>query len=360
MRRWSKCAGGWPSIRRSASNRPSFRSLWLVQKQEGWVSEPAIRTIAELLEMPTIRVLEVATFYTMFHLQPVGKHHLQVCGTTPCMLRGSEDLKAVCKSGASVPAHHVTEDGKFSWEEMECMGACVNAPIVAIHDYYYHEDLTPHALEALMDKLARGEAIEPGSVDQPPAPRRPKASKKRSPTRPSIDGSLGQAGEDSGPAGEGVMAEPQGQPRDRGRRHSRAQSLKACCSPSAPRSMLALAMRSPGWSAPCNRVGSAIHPLPAGASGSVHAAMKQSHSPSALSAPCFALADGAAADRSAAKSGKVLLSVNRARRASAAPAAAYMALVQRMPLTDMRVVAPAIGAALVCTTRLHDSLTPKV
>jgi NADH-quinone oxidoreductase subunit E len=136
--------------------------MWLVQKQEGWVSEPAIQEMAKLLEMAPIRVLEVATFYTMFHLQPVGKHHLQVCGTTPCMLRGSEDLKAVCKNRIG-PAHAVSADGLFSWEEMECMGACVNAPIVAIHDYY-HEDLTPDALEALMDKLARGEKLEPGSA----------------------------------------------------------------------------------------------------------------------------------------------------------------------------------------------------
>ena len=136
--------------------------MWLVQKQEGWVSEPAIQAIAKLLDMPAIRVLEVATFYTMFQLHPVGKHHLQVCGTTPCMLRGSEELKAVCKKRIG-PAFSVTADGMFSWEEMECMGACVNAPIVAIHDYY-HEDLTPDALEALMDKLARGEKIEPGSA----------------------------------------------------------------------------------------------------------------------------------------------------------------------------------------------------
>lgn len=136
--------------------------MWLVQKQEGWVSEPAIQAIAQLLDMAPIRVLEVATFYTMFHLQPVGKHHLQVCGTTPCMLRGSEELKAVCKRSIG-PAHAVTADGMFSWEEMECLGACVNAPVVAIHDYY-HEDLTPDALESLMDKLARGEKIEPGSA----------------------------------------------------------------------------------------------------------------------------------------------------------------------------------------------------
>lgn len=163
--------------------------MWLVQKQEGWVSEPAIRAIAELLDMPVIRVLEVATFYTMFQLHPVGKHHLQVCGTTPCMLRGSEQLKDVCKRRIG-PAHTVTADGLFSWEEMECMGACVNAPIVAIHDYY-HEDLTPDALEALMDKLARGEKIEPGSAigRQASAPE----GGQKTLTDPSLyDGSLAQ------------------------------------------------------------------------------------------------------------------------------------------------------------------------
>lgn len=136
--------------------------MWLVQKQEGWVSEPAIRAISELLGMPTIRVLEVATFYTMFHLSPVGKHHLQVCGTTPCMLRGAEDIKAVCKKRIG-EKHAVSKDGMFSWEEVECLGACVNAPVVAIDDYY-HEDLSADALEALMDKLTRGETIEPGSA----------------------------------------------------------------------------------------------------------------------------------------------------------------------------------------------------
>ena len=136
--------------------------LWLVQKQEGWVSEPAIRAIAALLGMPVIRVLEVATFYTMFHLAPVGRHHLQVCGTTPCMLRGSEALIEVCKRRIG-PAHVPSADGAMSWEEMECLGACVNAPVVAIDDYY-HEDLTAEDLEALMDKLARGEAPPPGSA----------------------------------------------------------------------------------------------------------------------------------------------------------------------------------------------------
>ena len=136
--------------------------MWLAQKQEGWVSEPAIRAIAELLAMPTIRVLEVATFYTMFHLHPVGKHHIQVCGTTPCMLRGADELKAVCKRRIG-QAHAPSADGKFSWEEMECLGACVNAPVVAIDDYYY-EDLTADKFEVLIQRLARGEKIEPGSV----------------------------------------------------------------------------------------------------------------------------------------------------------------------------------------------------
>jgi NADH-quinone oxidoreductase, E subunit len=136
--------------------------LWLVQKQEGWVSEPAIQAISDLLEMPKIRVLEVATFYTMFHLAPVGKHHFQLCGTTPCVLRGAEDLKEVCKRRIGAK-HAVSADGLFSWEEVECVGACVNAPVVAIDDYY-HEDLTPETLEARIDALARGEKVEPGSA----------------------------------------------------------------------------------------------------------------------------------------------------------------------------------------------------
>jgi len=136
--------------------------LWIAQKQEGWVSEPAVRVIAEMLDMAVIRVLEVVTFYTMFHLQPVGKHHLQVCGTTPCMLRGSEALKDVCKRRIG-EKFEVTADGLFSWEEVECVGACTNAPVVAIHDYF-NEDLTPDAFEALIDKLARGEAVERGSA----------------------------------------------------------------------------------------------------------------------------------------------------------------------------------------------------
>ena len=121
------------------------------------VKPAAIRAIAELLDMPVIRVLEVATFYTMFQLAPVGKHHLQVCGTTPCMLRGAEELKAVCKRRIG-DKHAVSKDGLFSWEEVECLGACVNAPVAAIDDYY-HEDLTGEALEATVVHTSDGEAL---------------------------------------------------------------------------------------------------------------------------------------------------------------------------------------------------------
>ncbi|HEX4195899.1 MAG TPA: NADH-quinone oxidoreductase subunit NuoE [Caulobacteraceae bacterium] len=136
--------------------------LWLVQKQEGWVSEPAIRAVGELLGMATIRVLEVVTFYTMFELEPVGDVALiQVCGTTPCMLRGAGELMAVCKAKIGEKDHR-SADGKFSWEEVECLGACVNAPMAQINDYYY-EDLTAESLAQIIDDFAAGKSPKPGS-----------------------------------------------------------------------------------------------------------------------------------------------------------------------------------------------------
>ncbi|ODT57566.1 MAG: NADH-quinone oxidoreductase subunit E [Phenylobacterium sp. SCN 69-14] len=137
--------------------------LWLVQKQEGWVSEPAIRLVAELLGMAQIRVLEVATFYTMFMLEPVGSHALvQVCGTTPCALRGANDLMAYCKKRIG-PKDHLSADGKFYWQEVECLGACSNAPMAAINDYYY-EDLTVESLGEILDEFAAGKPRAPGSA----------------------------------------------------------------------------------------------------------------------------------------------------------------------------------------------------
>ncbi|GAA0771384.1 NADH-quinone oxidoreductase subunit E [Roseibium denhamense] len=137
--------------------------LWRAQEQnDGWVSEPAIRYIAELLDMPKIRVLEVATFYTMFQLQPVGKKaHIQVCGTTPCQLRGSEDLIKICKSRIAKHMYEISEDGAFSWEEVECLGACVNAPMVQIFKDTY-EDLTPDSFNQLLDDISEGKEVTPG------------------------------------------------------------------------------------------------------------------------------------------------------------------------------------------------------
>lgn len=136
--------------------------LWRAQEQEGWVSEPTIRFIADMLDMAFIRVLEVATFYTMFQLSPVGSAaHIQVCGTTPCMLRGSDDIIAVCKKRISQTPHTLSDDGKFSWEEVECLGACVNAPMVQmVKDTY--EDLNAESFEALLDTWASGGTPTPG------------------------------------------------------------------------------------------------------------------------------------------------------------------------------------------------------
>jgi NADH-quinone oxidoreductase subunit E len=126
------------------------------------VSKPVIEYVADMLDMSYIRVLEVATFYTMFQLQPVGKvAHIQVCGTTPCMLRGAEELKKVCQNRIHHEQHHISEDGKFSWEEVECLGACVNAPMVQIFKDTY-EDLTPASFEKLIDDLAAGRKVKVG------------------------------------------------------------------------------------------------------------------------------------------------------------------------------------------------------
>jgi NADH-quinone oxidoreductase subunit E len=137
--------------------------LWRAQEQSGgWLPKPAMERVAELLGMSYIRVLEVATFYTMFQLSPVGrKAHIQVCGTTPCMLRGAEDLKKVCQHRIHPEPHHVSADGDFSWEEVECLGACVNAPMVQIWKDTY-EDLTPATLETIIDRIAADQPVKAG------------------------------------------------------------------------------------------------------------------------------------------------------------------------------------------------------
>ena len=137
--------------------------LWRVQEEhEGWVSEAAIRAVADLLGMPYIRMLEIATFYTMFQLQPVGKKaHIQVCGTTPCRLRGADDIIKVCQSRIHHEPFHLSKDGNFSWEEVECLGACVNAPMVLISKDTF-EDLTKESFGKVLDGFASGNLPKPG------------------------------------------------------------------------------------------------------------------------------------------------------------------------------------------------------
>jgi NADH-quinone oxidoreductase subunit E len=137
--------------------------LWRAQEQNsGWLSQKAIEKVAQMLGMAYIRVLEVATFYTMFQLQPVGKKaHVQVCGTTPCMLRGSGAIIDVCRSRINHDPFHVSADGNFSWEEVECLGACVNAPMVLIWNDTY-EDLTPESFNKVLDGFVNGKPVKPG------------------------------------------------------------------------------------------------------------------------------------------------------------------------------------------------------
>ncbi len=136
--------------------------LWRAQAQNDyWLPRAAIEAVARKLGMPYIRVLEVATFYTMFNLAPVGEHFIQLCGTTPCQLRGSDGLKAVLRERVG-DSGQVTADGKFSWIEVECLGACCNAPMVQINDDYY-EDLTPENFGKLLDDLAAGRPVKIGS-----------------------------------------------------------------------------------------------------------------------------------------------------------------------------------------------------
>ena len=130
---------------------------------QGWVPLPVIEYVAQYLGMPVIRVLEVASFYFMYNLKPVGKFHVQVCGTTPCMLRGSDDIIAACKK-RGMEKGHVSADGLWTLTEVECMGNCATAPMVQINDDNY-EDLTPDRLNAVLDALAAGQAPKTGTQE---------------------------------------------------------------------------------------------------------------------------------------------------------------------------------------------------
>ncbi|MXO59573.1 NADH-quinone oxidoreductase subunit NuoE [Altererythrobacter salegens] len=139
------------------------RQIGAETNTQGWLPLPVMEFIAKQLDMPVIRVLEVATFYTMYNLAPVGRFHVQVCGTTPCMLRGSDDIIATCFKRGMKPGH-TTEDGLWTFTEVECMGNCATAPMVQINDANY-EDLTSERMDAILDALARGETPKEGTQE---------------------------------------------------------------------------------------------------------------------------------------------------------------------------------------------------
>jgi NADH-quinone oxidoreductase subunit E len=149
----------YPEGRQASAVVPA---LWQAQKQnDNWLPQAAIEKVADALGMAKIRVLEIATFYSMFNLEPVGKYFIQLCGTTPCLLAGSDEIIDVLQRRVG-PQRRVTDDGLFSWIEVECLGACCNAPMVQINDDYY-EDLTAENFEKLLDNLAAGRPVKTGS-----------------------------------------------------------------------------------------------------------------------------------------------------------------------------------------------------
>jgi NADH-quinone oxidoreductase subunit E len=151
----------YPEGRQASAILPLFD---LAQRQcGGWLPGSAIEKITEMLGLPVIRGYEVATFYTMFNLNPIGRYHVQICGTTPCMLRGSEHLKNVCQRHLGIEPGETTEDGLFTVNEVECIGACVNAPAIQINDEYF-EDLTEETFQRLLEDLATGVEVKPGSA----------------------------------------------------------------------------------------------------------------------------------------------------------------------------------------------------
>jgi NADH-quinone oxidoreductase subunit E len=160
LARAQKIIAKYPEGRQASAVIPL---LDMAQRQnENWLSRPAMDYVADLLKMPRIRVYEVATFYTMFNKEKVGKNFIQICTTTPCWLRGSDGIKKACHDKLGINPGETTVDGKFSVVEVECLGACVNAPMVQINDDYY-EDLTPEIMNKLIDDLAAGKKPSIGS-----------------------------------------------------------------------------------------------------------------------------------------------------------------------------------------------------
>ena len=163
-RRAKEIVAQYPEGRQASASIPLLdlaqRQVGAETQTQGWLPIPVMEFVAAELDMPVIRILEVATFYTMFNLGPVGRFHVQVCGTTPCMLRGSDDLLDACYQ-RGMKKGGTTDDGLFTLSEVECLGVCANAPMVQINDDNY-EDLTGESMGAILDALARGETPKPG------------------------------------------------------------------------------------------------------------------------------------------------------------------------------------------------------
>ena len=158
--RAQKIIAKYPEGRQASAVMPL---LDLAQRQNaGWLPRIAMDHVADMLKMPRIRVYEVATFYTMYHLNPVGRHVVQVCTTTPCWLRGSDDVVKTCETKLGIHLGETTDDGRFTLREVECLGACVNAPIVQIGDDFY-EDVSAEHMDRIIDALTRGETPKAGS-----------------------------------------------------------------------------------------------------------------------------------------------------------------------------------------------------
>ncbi len=154
----AEIVGRYPEGRQMSASIPFLdlaqRQVGMMTGTQGWLPIPVIEFVARELAIPPILAMEVASFYTMFNLVPVGKYHVQVCGTTPCMLRGSDEVLAAC-SKRGLKKGHTTEDGMFTLTEVECLGACANAPMVQVNDDNY-EDLTADSMGAILDSLAEG------------------------------------------------------------------------------------------------------------------------------------------------------------------------------------------------------------
>lgn len=158
MERAKNIIANYPPSHKRAATIPL---LDLAQRQHGWLPLKAMDYVAKMLDMPEMRVYEVATFYTMFNREPIGKYHVQVCTTSPCQLRGCMDIVKACEKKLGIKLGETTKDGMFTLGEVECAGACVNAPLFSVNDDYY-EDLTPESAEKILDAFQRGDRPQPG------------------------------------------------------------------------------------------------------------------------------------------------------------------------------------------------------